>query len=109
PAASIILDHSDPGLSIPLLDAAPLDEATMMWRAWGRVLGLPLWQRDASGANHLVSAGRRTLEIEKDTRRRRRRSAIRQRRPSILMRRKPGRHPGTCVVHRGEREIIARN
>ncbi len=46
-AASIILDHTDPGLSVPLLDQAPLDEAVVMWRAWGRVLGLSLWQRDA--------------------------------------------------------------
>jgi hypothetical protein len=109
PAASIILDHADPGLSVPLLDHAPLDEATVMWRAWGRVLGLSLWQRDADGDVRQVSAGRRTLQIAKDTGRRRRRSAIRKRRPSILMRRKPGRHIGVSKMHRGEREIIARN
>ncbi len=109
PAASIILDHSDPGLSVPLLDHAPLDEATVMWRAWGRVLGLSLWQRDADGDVRQVAAGRRTLQVGKDVGRRRRRSALRKRRPSILMRRKPGRHIGLSVVRRGEREIIARN
>jgi hypothetical protein len=107
--ASIILDHADPALSIPLLDESALDEATMMWRAWGRVLGLPLWQREGDGDSRQVSAGRRALRIEQDTSRRRRRAAIRQRRPSILSRRKPGRHAALCVVRRGEREIIARN
>jgi hypothetical protein len=109
PAASIILDHADPALSVPLLDQAPLDEAIVMWRAWGRVLGLSLWQRGADGDVRQVCPGRRSLQIAKDTGRRRRRSVIRKRRPSILMRRKPGRHIGLSNVHRGEREIIARN
>ncbi|MGD9924485.1 MAG: DUF6101 family protein [Pseudorhodoplanes sp.] len=109
PAASITLDHADPGLSVPLLDHAPLDEAIVMWRAWGRVLGLSLWQRDEAGDVRQVSAGRRALQGGKETGRRRRRSVIRKRRPSILMRRKPGRHIGLAAVHRGEREIIARN
>lgn len=109
PAASIILDHADPALSVPLLDHAPLDEATLMWRAWGRVLGLSLWQRDESGDVRQVAAGRRVLPTGEAVARRRRRSAIRKRRPSILMRRKPGRHIGLSRVHRDEREIIARN
>ena len=108
-AASIILDHTDPGLSVPLLDQAPLDEAVVMWRAWGRVLGLSLWQRDADGDVRQVCPGRRSLQVVTETGRRRRRSAIKKRRPSILMRRKPGRHIGLSNVHRGEREIIARN
>ena len=41
--------------------------------------------------------------------RRRRRTAIARRRPSRLLRRRPGKLPETPVVHRGEREIIARN
>jgi hypothetical protein len=109
PTASIILDHTDPGLSIPLLESAPADEAVLMWRAWGRVLGLSLWQRDASGDVRQVCPGRRALQSGKDIGRRRRRTAIKRRRPSILMRRKPGRHIGLSAVHRGEREIIARN
>lgn len=109
PVASIILDHADQALSVPLLESAPPDEAALMWRAWGRVLGLSLWQRDATGDVRQVSAGRRTLWTGEETARRRRRSAIKKRRPSILMRRKPGRHIGLSVVRRGEREIIARN
>ena len=36
-------------------------------------------------------------------------STIARRRPSRLMRRKPGKLPAEPIVHRGEREIIARN
>jgi hypothetical protein len=49
------------------------------------------------------------LRVEAPTWRRRRRSAIAKRRPSRLMRRRPGKLPSTPIVHRGEREIIARN
>jgi hypothetical protein len=49
------------------------------------------------------------LRIEAPTWRRRRRSAIAKRRPSRLLRRRPGKLPATPIVHRGEREIIARN
>jgi hypothetical protein len=107
--ASVILDHCDPSLSIPLLDATSLDDAAATWRAWGRVLGLSLWRRDPDGDVSMVQAGRRALFSAPDAGRRRRRSTIRKRRPSILMRRKPGRHIALSAVHRGEREIIARN
>jgi hypothetical protein len=73
------------------------------------VLGLSLWQRDATGDVRQVCPGRRMLQTGEVIARRRRRSAIRKRRPSILMRRKPGRHIGLSAVHRDEREIIARN
>jgi len=41
--------------------------------------------------------------------RRRRRNAIRARRPSILMRRRIGRDLAAMDIYHGEREIIARN
>jgi hypothetical protein len=49
------------------------------------------------------------LAIGEPKARRRRRASIKRRRPSILMRRKPGRPLAVPTVHRGEREIIARN
>jgi hypothetical protein len=107
--ASIVLDHADTALSVPLLGETALEDAAAVWRAWGRVLGLPLWRRDPDGETAMVQAGRRTLAAGPDTGRRRRRATIKKRRPSILMRRKPGRHVALCAVHRDEREIIARN
>ena len=41
--------------------------------------------------------------------RRRRRSALKARRPSLPLRRRAGAMPATPIMHRGEREIIARN
>lgn len=107
--ASIILDHCDPSLSVPLLDGAAPDEAEVVWKAWGRVLGLALRQRGEDGEVCEVHPGRRTVQMEETVSRRRRRSSIRKRRPSIFLRRKPGRHIALSIVHRDEREIIARN
>ena len=59
--ASVILDHCDPALSVPLLDVTALDDAAATWRAWGRVLGLSLWCRDPDGDVSMVQTGRRTL------------------------------------------------
>jgi hypothetical protein len=41
--------------------------------------------------------------------RRRRHSALARRRPSLFLRRRPGNMPAIPIVHRDEREIIARN
>jgi hypothetical protein len=41
--------------------------------------------------------------------RRRRRAALHRRRPKFLVRRRPGVTRAQALVHRGEREIIARN
>ncbi len=41
--------------------------------------------------------------------RRRRRSALKRRRPTMPLRRQPGKLTEATPVHRGEREIIARN
>ena len=41
--------------------------------------------------------------------RRRRRNAIKARRPTIFLRRRPGAMPELPLVHRDEREIVARN
>jgi len=106
--ASIILDHCDPLLSIPLLDGADAEEAAVVWKAWGRVLGLALRQLGQDGQVSEVQPGRRSVLMEEVVGRRRRRSSIRKRRPSIFLRRKPGRHIALSAVHRDEREIIAR-
>jgi uncharacterized protein DUF6101 len=101
-SVALTLDHSDPALSIPLGMTPDSEEAETVWKAWGRVLRLPL----------LVASAREeedTVPIGEDTGRRRRRSAIKNRRPSICLRRKPGFANDNRPVHRGEREIIARN
>jgi hypothetical protein len=49
------------------------------------------------------------LAVGPSVARRRRRAALRWRRPSILMRRRPGRPAAQPIVHRGERELFARD
>jgi hypothetical protein len=107
-AVAIMLEHRDSGLSVPLFVAPEGDEVLAQWKAWGRVLGLPLLvvEGDGSLREPFQRIGR--VNVGPTSHRRKRRAAIRWRRPSILMRRKPGRPSAKPHVHRGEREIIAR-
>jgi len=109
-AIAVVLEHGDPALSLPLFAAAESDDIVAEWQSWGRVLGLPLLVAETDGSlrEPFARLGAH-LRIEAPTWRRRRRSAVARRRPKRLMRRRPGKLPDAPVVHRGEREIIARN
>jgi hypothetical protein len=106
--AAVILAHKDPGLALPLFLSEQADDVTAAWRSWGAVLGLPLLVEDEDGWREPFErlGG---VRIARPRPRRRRRSALKGRRPSILMRRAPGRLTQAMPIHRGEREIIARN
>ncbi len=108
-AIAVILEHQDPSLAVPLHVATETDEVMAQWHAWGNVLGLPLLVTAADGelCEPFVRLGR--LRVERPRPRRRRRTALKFRRPSISMRRAPGKITAVTPVHRGEREIIARN
>jgi Family of unknown function (DUF6101) len=108
-AVSVALEHKDPALTLPLLLSTETDEAFADWRAWANVLGLPLLVAEDDGVLREPFARMGGVRVEALRPRRRRRSALKRRRPSILMRRKPGRLSEATPVHRGEREIIARN
>jgi len=109
PALAIVLNHNDDALCVPLLVADDDKEAVATWKAWGRVLGLPLLVAEESGEFREITKRLGALGVGKVAQRRRRRSAMKRRRPSILMRRRIGRSLKDAAVHRGEREIIARN
>jgi len=90
---TLVLVHRDPSLSIPLSVSADAGEIASAWQQWSDVFALPQLQdtsRDPAP-------------------RRRRRNAIRARRPKFLVRRRMGNLPNTATVHHGEREIIARD
>ena len=91
-APAVVLKHRDPSLTVPL--TAQSETIGEAWRHWSETFALP--QLDESRPIRPAP-------------RRRRRNAIRSRRPSILMRRRAGRDPAGMDVYRGEREIIARN
>src|SRR5580765_8339974 len=53
---AIVLEHSDPSLTLPLYLTSRPDEALAEWRAWSEVLGVPLLL-----ANSVVSSARAQL------------------------------------------------
>ncbi len=108
-SVEVVLVHRDSGLSTQLLVANDGDDVTAIWKAWGRVLGLPLLVVDADGSFREPFPRLGGIGIAPPRLRRRRRSVIRRRRPTIFLRRTRGRLGRDTVVHRGEREIIARN
>jgi hypothetical protein len=104
-----VLEHGDPALSLPLFSSETADEIVAEWQAWGRVLGLPLLVADRDGSLREPFARIGALHIEAPTWRRRRRTIIAHRRPSIRLRRRAASLPDNPAVYRGEHEIIARN
>jgi hypothetical protein len=106
--ASVVLEHRDPSLALELYAAPDGDEVTAEWRTWGQVLGVPLLAADEAGAAEEIFPRVGAVKVSEPFVRRRRRNAIKQRRPSILMRRVV-KHIGDVATHRGEREILARN
>ena len=108
-AIDVVLEHGDPALSLPLFSSETADEIVAEWQAWGRVLGLPLLVAERDGSLREPFARIGALRIEAPTWRRRRRTTIARRRPSIRLRRRAARLPDNRTVYRSEREIIARN
>jgi Family of unknown function (DUF6101) len=89
----LVLVHHDPSLTIPLCVSDDQDEIVAAWAMWSETFALPQLQDPSSEAAP----------------RRRRRNAIRSRRPRFLMRRRVGDLLNSASVYHGEREIIARN
>ena len=89
----LVLQHRDPSLSVTLCVSADSEEIAGAWQMWSELFSLP--------------------QLEDETRepaaRRRRRNAIRSRRPRFLTRRKIGALLNPANIFRSEREIIARN
>jgi Family of unknown function (DUF6101) len=90
----LVLKHRDPSLSIPLCISTDQDEIATAWLMWSELFALPQLQEK---------------EPREVAPRRRRRNAIRWRRPRFLMRRRVGDLSNPPRNYRGEREIIARN
>ena len=108
-AVAVMLEHRD---TASPCRCSSRPRATTPWRngnPGAGVLGVPLLVADGDGALREPFRRIGRLAVGAPAPRRRRRAAIKWRRPSILMRRKPGRPSANPNVYRGEREIIARN
>jgi hypothetical protein len=108
-AVALVLEHRDRALSLPLYRASDSADVVAEWQSWARVLRLPLLIAEADGRLREPFARMGALRVGVAVARRRARAAIKRRRPSIFLRRRPGRSLAGSAVHRGEREIIARN
>src|SRR5437868_8679789 len=108
-SVAVMLEHRDSALSVPLFVASEGSEAMAEWKCWGRVLGVPLLVTDGDGALREPFRRMGQVNVGETSARKKRRAAIRWRRPSILMRRKPGRPVPAATVHRDERELIAQD
>lgn len=108
-SVALVLEHRDSALSLPLYRADDSTDVVAEWQSWARVLKLPLLVAEADGRLREPFARIGALRVMGALPRRRQRSIVKRRRPSILLRRKHGRSLDGAVVHRGEREIIARN
>jgi Family of unknown function (DUF6101) len=93
-AQMLVLVHRDPSLTIPLGVSSDRDEISAAWQMWSDIFALPQLPEDKAC---------------EPAARRRRRNAIRARRPKFLVRRRGGGPLDPARVHRDEREIIARN
>lgn len=93
-APTLILKHRDPSLSVPL--SIGDDDVEGEWQIWSETFALPRLSEPAAQTSCEPAP------------RRRRRNAVKARRPSILMRRKVGGDIRAMSIHRDEREIIAR-
>jgi uncharacterized protein DUF6101 len=106
-AVAVVLEHGDPALSLPLYASSESDDIVAEWQSWGRVLGLPLLVAEGDGSLREPFTRLGAVRVEEATSRRRRSTAVAHRRPSRLLRRRPGVVAAMLVVHRGEHEIIA--
>lgn len=106
---AIVLVHADPALSVTLYSAPHIDDVVAEWRGWSAALGLPMLVTEADGTRRAAYEMIGRVSVGTPRLRRRGRGALKHRRPTMLRRRAAGRPLGGLEVHRGERELIARD
>jgi hypothetical protein len=106
---AVFLEHLDPALSIELYSAENSDDVVAEWQLWSRVLGVPMLLKGEDGELREPYPHIGAVRCKAPTPRRRRRASLHRRRPKFLVRRRMGVRRAQALVHRGEREIIARN
>lgn len=104
----IRLEHRDPALAVELYAGPDDPDVIAEWQLWARVLGLPMLVADLSGRLSEPFPRIGAVLVTAPRARRRRRNAIRNRRPTRPLRRRMGDADRPQPVYR-EREIIARH
>jgi hypothetical protein len=105
---AIVLVHADPALSVTLYSAPHTDDVVAEWRFWSAELGVPMLLTEQDGTRRPAYPMIGRLSVSAPGRRRRR-GALKHRRPTVFRRRSAGHPVAGSPVHRGERELIARD
>lgn len=103
---AVMLEHEDPGLSIPLYLDCEGDDLLFQWRMWSKCLARPLLIAAADGSVGLCNERLGALDIARSIERRRRRTALARRHSNVRLRRRKG-HSRPMPVHE-EYEFSAR-
>jgi hypothetical protein len=98
--------HRDPHLSLPLSVARDLDDVVADWKAWAKVLRLPMLVVEVDGSWRALET-RLGAMVVASPRPRRRRSVLAGRRPRFLTRRKVGLRLEAIVLEK--RELFGRD
>lgn len=106
-AIAVVLEHRDSALSVPLHVAGETEHVIAEWQLWGRVLRQRLLVAETDGTLREPFDTIGLMRVGEAVARRRRRTALKARRPLIFRRRAQTRFADDQPVHRGEREIIA--
>jgi len=101
---AVVLLHADPGLSVTLYSAPHIDEVVAQWRRWSAELGRPMLVTLADGTRTPAYPMIGRLTIADVRPRRRRRGALKDRRPAVFRRRMAAR-PAALSTFECERRI----
>jgi hypothetical protein len=104
---AIVLEHRDNNLSVPLHVADDTDHVIADWQMWAKALGKKLLVAEGDGSLREPFETLGLLALGRVGDRRKRRTALRSRRPKGVRRRVCTRPMSDMAVHRREREIIA--
>jgi hypothetical protein len=104
----VVLAHRDRALDVPLLSGVDDADGLDAWRQWSHALQLPLLVEDADGRRIKPEASPGFILLGRP-RARRGRGFLKGRRTRFQAKRRTGALTPQTPVHRGEREIIARD
>jgi hypothetical protein len=102
PTGHVELRHADPALTLPLGTFSDMAEAAVDWKSWARMLNVPMLLVESDGTARVIDV---SALMSGPAKPRRMRSALKNRRPRFLTRRRMG-VPAEQPVLDG-REIIA--
>ncbi len=106
--AAVVLEHADPQLSVTLTHVSEVRDLAWEWRGWAQTLGLPLLVTQVDGSLRELLPRIGGIQTGGAASRRGGRSFLKSRRGVQRLRRRTG-SLVSARMHRGEREIIARN